>query len=150
MGKPLHIPAGAMWLGAGGLIPFVTLGGSAPFLTGASKDWAIFAVSAYGAAILSFLGGVQWGLVIGTRPHDASHGVPSAGLVLSVLPSLVGWVALLLPAPARLVLLAAGFAGVLCIDVAAARAGKAPAWYPQLRWPLWCIVIASLAVGCFA
>ena len=150
MRKVLHMPAGAAWLGVGGLIPFVALSGSAPFLAGAQKTWAVFALGAYAAAILSFLGGIQWGLTIGSDLRNGRDDTLAGRLALSVVPSLIGWAALLVPGPANLVLLAVGFAFVLYIDVEAARAGKAPAWYPRLRWPLSLVVITSLVFGCFA
>jgi hypothetical protein len=150
MRKVLRIPAGAVWLGVGGLIPFVALSGSAPFLSGAHKTWAVFAIGGYGAVILSFLGGIQWGLVMGAGSRNGRDDTSAGRLVLTVVPSLIGWAALLMPAPANLALLAGGFACVLYVDVAAARAGNAPAWYPHLRWPLSCVVVTSLVFGCFA
>ena len=49
-------------LGLGGLVPFVAAALGA-WLTGDGR-WA-FGGLLYGAIILSFLGGIQWGLVLG-------------------------------------------------------------------------------------
>ena len=68
------IPAAAPWHGVSGAIPFVAL-----------------TLSAYGAVILSFLGGIQRGLAIAV--DDVS--LPRIGL--SVTLSLIAWVVLLLP-----------------------------------------------------
>jgi hypothetical protein len=136
------IPPAALWLGAAGLLPFVagTLGVwlLPPFWAGEALDAQCF----YGAVILSFLGAVHWGLSIG------GFGAPAAEwprLAWSVVPALVAWAAQLASEMPSLVILILGFAGVLCGDLAAARGGLVPAWYPSLRWPLSAAVILLLA-----
>ena len=91
--------------------------------------------------ILSFLGGIHWGLAIG-------QGGPSyRRLGVGVAPSLVGWVALLLGA-AGLLLLAAAFVAVLGLDVQLTRDGMAPAWFPRLAVltaaVVLCLLLAAL------
>jgi hypothetical protein len=144
------LPSSAAWLGAGGAVPFVVLGVSAPFLTDPHRASALFALGAYGAAILSFLGGVRWGLAIAAAATARDDKRLAGALTLSVVPSLVAWLALLLPPPASLWLLLVGFAAMLYLDVSRAHAGDVPAWYPRLRWPLSCLVLATLACGCLA
>lgn len=102
------------------------------------------ALAAYGAVILSFLGGVHWGLAVGKTSRSGSL-VPH--LVLSVVPSLVGWAALLLPSGSDFLLLACAFAAMFVIDLRTSQSGLAPAWYPKLRLPLTVVVIASLLFG---
>jgi hypothetical protein len=63
-------------------------------------------------------------------------------LVLSVLPMLMAWVALLLPPQAGLLLLAIIFALLPLSDRAAQAASMAPAWWWRLRLPL------SLLMAC--
>ena len=144
------LPSSAAWLGAAGLIPFVVLALSAPFLPAAHRAGALFALGAYGAVILSFLGGVRWGVAIAAAPTDRDGTTLAGALVLSVVPSLAAWLALLLPPPSGLWVLLAGFAGMLYLDVSPAHAGAAPPWYRQLRWPLSCLVLATLVCGCLA
>ena len=135
------IPAPAAWLGAAGALPFlaaVVLVLAAGPETGA---WAALAVRAYGAVILSFMGGIHWGLAM------AQGGTSWARLGLAVLPALLGWMALLLPLPFGLPLLAAAFAVLLAGDLQAVRAGLAPGWYPRLRWPLSAVVILCLFIA---
>ncbi|MEM9107396.1 MAG: DUF3429 domain-containing protein [Pseudomonadota bacterium] len=144
------VPAAAGWLGGLGLIPFVTCAAIALL---APPEWATLAAQAlglYGAVILSFLGGIQWGMAIkGGDPSGAI--MPSFHrLTLSVLPALVGWFALLLPFTYGFMLLAVAFASVLVVDLQAVRERQAPAWYPRLRWPLTLTAIAALLVGAMA
>ena len=51
-----HVPPPAKWLGALGAIPFVFLAVAGPFLEAPLQESAHFALVAYGAVILSFLG----------------------------------------------------------------------------------------------
>ena len=83
-------PPWAKRLGYGGLMPFVALGWATWILRGSSQTQAMFALLAYGATILSFLGAIHWGLAM-REPGDT----PVATLAWSVAPTLVAWVALL-------------------------------------------------------
>ena len=142
---PTPVPEAAAWLGAFGAIPFVALAVIA--LIGG--DWAaasVVALALYGAVILSFLGGVHWGLAVA----GFGNGPLVWRLRISVVPSLVGWGAVLLPASAGLIVLAAAFAAVLAIDVRAARVGAIPGWYLRLRWPLTAVVMSALLLGAVA
>lgn len=140
------VPSSALWLGAFGAIPFLGLAGAPLFLSGPAKLLAAHAVVAYGAIILSFLGGVHWGLAVGSD-HSSGGGKLSARLVVSVIPSLVGWAGLLIGEAMGLFILATAFAAMLLVDLRAARLGEAPPWYPRLRIPLSLIVMAALLVG---
>jgi hypothetical protein len=146
-GVNARVPPSAAWLGAFGLVPFVALAASLPFVSGDLKPDVAYALLAYGAIILSFLGGVHWGLAIGSTAVAAALRVRLMG---SVIPSLVAWVAMLVPLRSGLFMLAAAIALMLVVDIRATRAGEAPAWYPRLRIPLSCAVAASLVVGAWA
>lgn len=144
------VPSAAKWLGALGAIPFVactaiTVIGSPDLAEKASSALAI-----YGAIVLSFLGGIQWGLAINDEADLTSLGAPYRRLTISVMPALIGWLSLLLPRDIGFVVLALAFALVSMVDLRAARNLEAPAWYPRLRWPLSLTVITALAVGVLA
>ena len=142
-------PVAAAWLGGLGALPFVALSVAAHGLSDPMRAFAAHALAAYGATILSFLGGVHWGLAIGSHRDDKE--LKLAGwLVLSVIPSLLGWSALLLPIRIGLFGLAASFLVMLPVDLRATRIGRAPAWYPKLRIPLTCVVVISLILGALA
>ena len=143
------VPVAAAWLGGLGAVPFVALAGATVGLDGAARAVVGPALVAYGAAILSFLGGIHWGLAV--EPAAALGGAAlRTRLAGSVVPSLVGWAALLVPPTVGLPVLAAAFAAMLAVDLRAARIGAAPAWYPALRLPLSVTVVASLLLATFA
>jgi hypothetical protein len=131
-----------LWLGAAGALPFLAGAVLAHIRDAAHAGWAVAAALAYGAVILSFLGGIQWGLAM-------SVVAPATRLWhrlgASVLPALLGWLALLLPQGAGVLVLAGGFAVMLIGDLMLTRDGAAPLWYPRLRSPLSAVVIACLA-----
>jgi hypothetical protein len=136
-------------LGYAGLIPFAAAA-AALALLGPSpwRGLASQALSAYGAAILSFLGAVHWGLALHARPGEAPAEWPRLGL--GVLPALVGWVSLLLPARPGLLLLAAGVLAVAAVETAVARKGLLPRNYLALRWQLSLGAAVCLLVGALA
>ncbi|GAA0620240.1 DUF3429 domain-containing protein [Thalassospira tepidiphila] len=139
------IPVPARWFGLSGAIPFVTLSIGGAFLSGAHQSLAYFTLVAYGAVILSFLGGVHWGRAI--KVFDQGTVADKflwVSLGISVVPSLIGWLALLVPLAIGLPVLAASFAAMLLIDLQTVKSGQFPAWYGNLRVILSVIVIASL------
>ncbi len=101
---------------------------------------ALQALLAYGAVILLFLGGIRWGLVIVKSDYTQLF----SPLSLSVAPAIVGWIALLIPAPAGLIVLALSFSALLLLDL---RSPAAPLWYGALRVPLSVAAIAALLLG---
>lgn len=138
--QPSAVPRAARWLGFAGLLPFVAAAGAGIMPTAPLHDLALQALLAYGAVILSFLGGIRWGLAT-ARADPAALSGP---LCLSVLPALLGWFALLVPAATGLMVLALGFAAMLAADF---RLAMAPAWYRSLRLPLSAGAITALLVG---
>jgi len=144
-----NAPPSAAWLGGLGALPFMGLAGAAPYLDGAPRMFVVNVLVTYGAVILSFLGGVHWGLAIVSR-SDADHQALRSRLIVSVIPSLAAWVALLFPERTGLLILAAAMAAMLWVDIRATRIGHAPQWYPKMRLPLTCVVVAALLFGASA
>ncbi|MEL6421109.1 MAG: DUF3429 domain-containing protein [Pseudomonadota bacterium] len=156
------IPRTALLLGWAGVLPFAatalaSIVGPEPLASFAGK-----ALLGYGAVILGFMSGVQWGIAMfvgyqgaGARSGDAGSDerrvaapVDRGRLAISVVPALVGFGALLIPSGTfALGVLIAGFAGLLAYDLATVRAGRAPAWYGSLRVQLTSAVIAILGVA---
>lgn len=139
------LPRLAAQLGYAGLVPFV-LGAALAWLPLGhlplvSAHWPLLA---YGAVILSFMGAIHWGLAMHSgRLTTATRNQ----LLLSVVPSLIGWVALALPPIAGYPVLGMGFLLMLFGDVKAVAYGQAPEWYPGLRGPLTFVALISLAVA---
>jgi hypothetical protein len=147
-----RIPVSALWLGWAGVLPFLALSLSLllPPVLPVGRAELVFGVIAYGAVILSFLGGVRWGAVLRLVPADTQ----TREFALSVLPSLVGWMALLVSSRplAALALLAASHVIQGFADVRAAQLGLVPVWYARLRVQLasaatTALTIASIAIA---
>ena len=87
----------AQRLGNLGLLPFV-LGAVLIWVVNAeAHPYAALALASYAAVIVSFLGGIHWGLAFRlTAP-------PASLFVWGVVPSLVAWLAVMMPASAGLV-----------------------------------------------
>jgi len=102
-------------------------------------------LAAYGAVILSFMGGAQWGLATGKVNSN-----PWRAFGVSVIPALVAWPALFLPITWALATLSVTFAGLLAYDLWTVRQGQAPAWYGQLRLGLTAAVVLCLTFAILA
>jgi len=87
----------ARLLGHLGLLPFV-LGAALVWVVNAeAHPYATLALSAFAAVVVSFLGGIYWGL--GFRLSAP----PASLFVWGIVPSLVAWIAVMMPASAGLV-----------------------------------------------
>lgn len=147
MSPAAAVPVTAAWLGATGAMPFVLLAIGPLLLPSAWREPAHDALCTYAAVILSFLGGVHWGLTLATEDARGASSQFSLRLVLSVVPSLLGWGALFLPAVWGLVALAGAFAAMMFVDLGPGARSGAPAWYPRLRRPLSLTVISALLLS---
>lgn len=136
-------PRLAILLGYAGLIPFIS-GAIGIWITPpAWRTDVLMALLHYAAVILAFMGAIHWGLAMAReRQDDAAH----RQLGLSVLPALLGWLAISsgLPALLALALLISGFIGLYLADVHAVKLELAPRWYSALRKPLTAVVLISL------
>ena len=88
-------------LGYAGLIPFVVLAFFMWIVSEEAHPFVAIALSAYGATIASFLGGIHRG--IGLR-HKAPQ--RKIHMVWGIIPPLLSWIAVIMPAYAGLPLLA--------------------------------------------
>lgn len=90
-------PDWARRLGAAGLIPFVGGALLVWLVWPEAHPYVAMGLSAYAGLIVSFLGGIHWGVAMReARP-------PVALLAWGVLPSLLAWVAVMMPPSAGLV-----------------------------------------------
>ncbi|MGM0825168.1 MAG: DUF3429 domain-containing protein [Pseudomonadota bacterium] len=126
-------------LGLAGLAPFVLTLGLVWWGPISWQGMAVKAFMAYSAVILSFLGGTHWGAAL-QRAEPGQR----RRLMIAMLPSLVAWPALLLPALWGLVILGLGFVFMWAYDLG--RHGW-PRWYWLLRSVLTAgVVLAHLAL----
>jgi hypothetical protein len=136
-----HPPSALAWaLGLAGLAPFVMLA-AVQWLS--VPGWRMLAGSAllsYGALIVSFLGGIHWGLAMRGRP------LAPARLIWGVLPSLLGWLAVLLDSPWGQAVLAMSLLACFVVDRSVYRDLGLQAWLP-LRATLTTVATLSVAAG---
>ena len=131
--------------GWAGVVPFTLLCWASlqsdPGLSGVAATTLV----PYGAIILTFMGGIHWGLAIDRVEH--------AGKLFNtgILPSLFAVAAIVLPYKIALFVLVLGFIGLLVFDLRLVHLNIAPAWYGRLRQQLTAVVVACLVVaGWFA
>jgi len=142
------LPGLAVVIGIAGLIPFIVLGLASVTLDDAKVATMLAGLIAYGAVILSFVGAVHWGFALAGIPRNIPLKLTRLRLVLSVVPSLVGWAAVLLSivfgAEAALGLLVAGFVAAPVLEQQGYNRGLTPPRYMWLRWGLTIVVLAVL------
>ncbi len=127
----LAAPVLPFCLGLSGLLPFwfLALGRVTGIGLGFSPGGISLALAVYGATIVSFLGGIRWGLALGQENQRQAR----TDYLVSVLPQLAGWTTLALPDPWRLLALAGLVLVLGPIDRSLVRRGLAPAWFGRLR-----------------
>jgi hypothetical protein len=152
----------AIALSLAGLIPFLGLG-AAVMLDPLASDIAIQVLVCYGAVILSFIGAVHWGFALRDTAHPV-NGVPLTPAVLGaerqlltfgIIPSIIGWIALLamlhFSAPAlALFLLLAGFFITVVVETIGRGRGVVAANWLALRWAVSIVVLVVLLIVLFA
>ncbi|MBG6077055.1 DUF3429 domain-containing protein [Polaromonas sp. CG_9.11] len=131
-------------LGLAGLLPFVAGAAALAMLqVPGLQAWAGTALVAYAALIATFLGGIHWGL--------AMQDVPPVNVRLGwgISPSLLAWVAVLLPPSAGLVVLAALLVACYVVDRRLYASAGLSRWL-GLRLQLTAVATASCLAGAWA
>jgi hypothetical protein len=142
---PPPIPPTPLWLGAGGLVPFIVLAGALWVLPTEYHPFVYDWLRSYAAVILSFIGALHWGFAMvhnGMANEDRN-----VLMTWSVVPALVAWVGLLAPVTPGLVLTATMFVIQYTMDRTLVRRFTFPSWYLRLRSGLTVVVVACLAVA---
>ncbi len=133
------IPHTAAWLGGVGLLPFAV--GAVMSNITVTADFGHWFIIGYGAIILSFLGGIQWGVAL------SAHRPGSVAYVVSIVISLVGWAATFLAPPLSFIVLGGGFLAALAFDALAVMMFGLPGWFLRLRFMLSLGVLAALGLA---
>ena len=116
--------------------------------------WVGILLVLYAAVILSFLGGIRFGVAVAVPLRPGAR----RDIIVSVLPSLAGWVLATVGALGLFSGFAAITAGALALLVAcfllqwawdrrAATAGTVPEWFGRMRSRVTAIVAPTLAVA---
>jgi len=98
---------------------------------------------AYGATILSFLGGVHWGLAMTSITPLKSL---NERFLWSVMPCLMAWPTLILPTEHGAAVQACLLGFVYFVDLSWAKRGGFPKWYMNLRRSLTVLACSGLTV----
>lgn len=144
-GNPEGVRHPARVLGIAGCVPFAVL---SLWLFGIADDhpWrseTIALLTGYSAVLLSFLGGIRWGLALAERNAEGAR----LELTLGILPTLVGWAALAITVPYAFAVLAVAFAAQGASDALAIHGGAAPAWFGRLRSQLTLVAVAAMILA---
>lgn len=130
----------ALRLGHAGLLPFVAGAALIWIVRADAHPYVAAALSAYAAVILSFLGGIHWGF--GMRSAAAAPSLFGWG----VLPSLIAWVAVVMPPYAGLVVQGVALVAGYLVDRRVYPLHGAAAWL-LLRFRLTGVASLSCFVG---
>ena len=145
------IPSQAKGLGFLGALPFwvfsPAVANSIPMLDAIVRleDCGMLQVS-YGATILSFLGGVHWGLAMTTLTPMS---YTSSRYLWSVVPCLAAFPTLVMPIQEAAGIQAALLGFVYMTDRSWAKRGGLPPWYMKLRTPLTVLAASGLTMTAF-
>lgn len=131
-------------LGYAGLVPFVLLAALLWLVEAELLPFVAIALGAYAAAIASFLGGVHWG--IGFMQGNQAQ---RFHFFWGVTPSLVAWLALMLPAYAALPLLGLTLVACYLVDRKTYPPAGLSQWLP-MRLRLTIVATLSCVLGAAA
>lgn len=133
----------ASLLGIMGLIPFLGLALVTTSPDPARVALATKALVLYGALILTFIGGLHWGVLLGTPTHRLEKR-GRLRYLWSVIPSLYAWAAAMSEARLGLALLALGLFVAYLVDVYLYREQGNLSWFIKLRTMLTVVACCSL------
>ncbi len=145
----MHTPSApnklAIRLGYAGLIPFVLLALLLWIVEHDLRPWLTIALTSYAALIATFLGGIHWGIA-GCMADEPTSAQRSFHLIWGITPSLIAWLALIMPAYAGLPLIAALLVACYVVDRKSYPAAGWSAWLP-MRLRLTVVAVLSCLVG---
>lgn len=138
-----QMPLSALILGLAGLLPFL---GAVMVMQTNLQGYAATAATSllvYGAVIVSFLGGVRWGVELCNHPAQPRW----LTLTSSVVTSLIAWPAVLIGGVAGLLMLTIAFVFQYLVDARAVSQHQVVGWYRSLRLILTTVVVLCLTTG---
>lgn len=131
-------------LGYAGLVPFVLLTALMWLVNTELLPFVSIALGGYAAVIVSFLGGVHWG--VGFMKGEIA---PRFHFIWGVVPSLLAWLALMLPAYAALPLLGLVLVACCAVDYKTYPPAGLKQWLP-MRLRLTVVATLSCVLGAAA
>jgi hypothetical protein len=133
----------AWLLGFLGLVPFVGLALSFVLMEPSARPMLAQALLLYSVCIISFLGGIHWGIALVF--HELPVVYVATSLVWSVLPALMAWPVSLMPVAQALPWAVASLVFILVVDLRLNKHYPIPHWFASLRTIL--TAVACLALG---
>ena len=130
-------------LGFSGLVPFVLLTFACWIV---HPDWLGYFIKGqlyYGIAILSFLGGLHWGVALMSR--DRPVGEIRQALLWGVTPTIIAWCSMINMGVGFLVQIV-GFVVAYQFDKRLYLRYALPEWFLVLRFRLTCVVVTALVL----
>jgi Protein of unknown function (DUF3429) len=128
-------------LGYAGLIPFVLLAALLWIVHVDLRPLLTIALTSYAGLIASFLGGIHWGIAAQRPQHEQRF-----HYIWGITPSLIAWLALIMPAYAGLPLLALLISICYLVDLKSYAAAGWSAWLP-MRLKLTAVSAGSCLIG---
>lgn len=136
------MPLPALLLSLLGLAPFIGCGLES-LASNAAGGW-LAAFIGYAALVLTFAGGVHWGLVL----REPQPPLTGARIGLAVVPLLLAWLALVAASTVRewlgLAILIVGYILTIAAEHQGGRQGLLPPRYLWLRWIFTVVAVAML------
>ncbi|MET0482067.1 MAG: DUF3429 domain-containing protein [Aestuariivirgaceae bacterium] len=123
------IPRAALWLGVAGALPFWIAALSFFTGIGMTEGQSLAVALAYGGLMLSFLGGIRWGVALGA-PDERQR---ARAMIGGAMPVLAGLAAFFLAPPIGLSLIIIALFVQALADVMSADRGALPGWFGRLR-----------------
>lgn len=129
-------------------VPFVGFSLAASMRAFGDTNFVVHALLSYSAVILSFLGGIHWGVAV--TSYQDNKRIANLLIAESVISSIIGW-AVVLHAPLHIQLLALTvlFTFIWAIDSVLVSRKILPVWFFEIRCIITPIVVVSLYVAYF-
>ena len=131
-------------LGFLGLIPFIYFSFIDNYLQIFTLEDRFTFIITYAAIIFSFLGGIHWGVILLEVNNTEKYNRYRLRFTISVIPSVLGWVALFLHEYHGIILLLLSYLLILFYDFITFRFANLFIWYFFLRSILTFIAVTSL------
>jgi uncharacterized membrane protein YhdT len=129
-------------------IPFVGFSVAVSMQVFSDNGFVIRSLLSYSAVILSFMGGIHWGVAVTSYAHDRR--VANLLIAESVVPSTLAWAALFhTELHIQLLVLTLLFTFVWAIDSILVGKKILPGWFFEIRCIITPIVVVSLYVAYF-
>lgn len=129
-------------------VPFVALSIAASMQWFDDTTAIVHMLLSYSVVILSFLGGVHWGIAVSHYTHDKR--IANSLIAESIIPSIIAWAALFhADVHIQLLVLTVLYTCIWAIDSMLMARGIIPVWFFEIRCMITPIMVVSLYIAYF-